>query len=157
MTQAIIVSYPYASPTITVEIAADKVEQDFINKVGRHYQIVRKQNQDTSTSEALYYPLGQVEHHIMIHGYLLSDSTSTALEKKEALLSYTTLGAGHAEAPSSVGILHRKEDLKLSWRTETIQCRCDKCKIIDDAGRDQREGAPHKYELILTLTKGAVR
>lgn len=143
--------------SITVDIAATKVEQDLQNKIIKIQMPVRKSNQDTTAPTTKIVDLKRIEHVITVYGFLLSDSTSTALEKREALVSYTTLAGGHAEAPNSIGMLLKSGDITLSWRGESITCNFDKIKFIDSSVRDQREGNPDKYELIMTLTKGAVR
>jgi len=158
MTQAILISHPYTNSVATIEIASTKVEEDLgdPNKI-KVALPVRKSNQDTTAPSTKVVKLGRLLHIITVYGFLVSDSTSTALQKKEGLVSDTALGAGHQEAPNSIGLLYKSGDLKLTWRAETIKCTLEKIKFIDDSSRDQREGSPDKYELILVLLKGVVR
>jgi len=158
MTEAIILSHPYASPTIDIEIATNNVEEDLENKKINIPLPVIKAKQNSTAPITYVVDLKRITHSITVYGYLSSDSTSTALEKKQALISLTALGGSHPEAPNSIGILYKSGDLKLTWRNESIKVTFNTLKIKDTAIRKDKAGsAAEKYELILNLLVGEVR
>jgi len=152
--------------SIEVPIAATKVEQDLDNQAKTIEKPVMIRNQGIQAPTTIILDLKRVKEAITINGYLLSDATSTALEKKQALISRTTLPSDHPLAPNSIGILHKKGNLTLIWRGEEIECGFGKIKIIDSAevgelpssaGRGTRGETPQRYEIILMLIVGEVQ
>ena len=174
MTQAITLT----KGSISVEVSSAQVEHDIQNNLIK-FAIPVIEDQDTTIPDTFVTDIKQIINVITVTGYLSSDSTSTALQKKEALVSTSTLAADHPEAPSSIGAVWKSGAFTLTWRTETFDCYVDKLKITDSATRKERAaycslpvynnqsdcesnsgtwfstdsgGEADKYEIVLTLT-----
>ena len=140
--------------SISVEIGSAKIEHDIQNTLIK-FAIPVIDDQDTTVPTVFVEDIKRFIQLITITGYLLSDAISTALEKKEALISPTTLAADHKEAASSIGAVWKSGAFTLTWRTETYTVYVDKIKITDDSGRRDRAGGggeAEKYPIIMTLT-----
>jgi len=117
-------------------------------------------DQDTTVPGLFLADIKMVLNTITITGYLISDDTSSALEKKQALVSFETLGSSHPEAPSSIGAVWKSGGFTLIWRTETFsgtEFYIEKLKISDESIRRSKAGTPppgeaEKYKIIITLT-----
>jgi len=108
--------------------------------------VIKKQ--DTTVPGTWLMDIKMVSNTITVTGYLLSDSTSTALEKKEALLSMKTLGESHPEAPSSIGSVWKEKEFNLTWKTETFGVYMERMKITDEGKR--RQDTTSKYSITFT-------
>jgi len=162
--------------TITVEIAAEKVEHDVIdNLIKFPTPVLGSSKQDKTVPGVFLADIKQVVNTITITGYLLSDANSSALEKKQALVSLETLPSDHSLAPNSIGAVWKHGPFTLTWRNETFTAYLDKLKIVDEASRKDRSGycsnpnyktqseceaagekwfpsGADKYKIIITLT-----
>ena len=160
--------------SISVEIGSAKIEHDIQNTLIK-FAIPVIDDQDTTVPTVFVEDIKRFIQLITITGYLLSDSASSALAKKQALISPSTLGATHPLAASSIGAVWKSGSFTLTWRSETYTVYVDKIKITDDSGRKDKtayctdsqyttqgtcEGAGEvwfplgvdKYQIIITLT-----
>lgn len=134
--------------SISVEIAAERVEQDMADALIKFPTPVIGGKQDTTVPGTWLADFKMVSNTITVTGYLISDSTSTALQKKEALLSMKTLSGSHPEAPSSIGAVWKYAEFTLTWNTETFGVYIERMKITDESRR--RQDATSKYAITFT-------
>ena len=129
--------------TIEVEIGAAKVDFDFSDKLIQFPRPEVGGRKDTNAPDLILPDVRFVTNQITVTGYLLSDSTSSALHKKQALISYKTLTNSDnplMPASGSLGILFTSGYITLTWRGETYTVKPSSVKITDEARRKDRAG-----------------
>jgi len=156
----------FSKSEVTVPIKAQTVEEDLDFEPTVIKLPVMFQNQDTNASTSKVLDLKMIFYSLTVKGFIVSDGTSSALEKKQALIARVAYPSNPLN--TGLGIFRRGGSLTFVWRGETFtDIALRKIKFTDDAkraelnatvvGHGTRGESPERYEITVSLVVGEVQ